>query len=136
MTSILYVHYYALRVYRGRVITLESRKGRHMDDIHYDRICRTESSEAYLISQGDEPVARVELHYTHSVVYGLLIVEKDFSEDEVADLIAQIDDDLVDSADVPRDDFVVTVYRGQELGVYSDPDLAEEFDADEDEETS
>ena len=37
-----------------------------------------------------------------------------------ADLIEKIDEDLVWSADLPRDDFVVTVYQGKEVGVYSD----------------
>ena len=34
------------------------------------------------------------------------------------------------SADLPRDDFVVTVYQGQEVGVFSDP----RFDDDDEEE--
>ncbi len=97
-----------------------------MQDIRYDRICRTAQSEAYLISQGEEPIARVELHFTHSIVYGLLVVEKDLDDREIAELIQGVDEDLVWSADLPREDFVVTVYRGQELGVYSDPDLNRE----------
>ena len=97
-----------------------------MQDIHYDRICRTTRSEAYLISQGDEPMARVDLHFTHTVVYGLLMVEKELDEEEIAELIGRIDDDLVWSADLPREDFVVSVYQGRELGMYSDPDLREE----------
>ena len=97
-----------------------------MQDIHYDRICRTSRSEAYLISQGEEPVARVELHFTQSIVYGLLVVEKEFKEEEITELISRVDEDLVWSADLPRDDFVVTVYQGRELGVYSDPDRSEE----------
>jgi len=97
-----------------------------MQDIHYDRICRTDRSEAYLISQGEEPVARVELHFTHTIVYGLLVVEKELDEKEIAELIQRVDEDLVWSADLPREDFVVTVYQGRELGVYSDPDVSRE----------
>ncbi len=93
-----------------------------MQDINYDRLCRTARSEAYLISRGDEPIARVELHFTHSIVYGLLVLERDFAESEIAELIKRVDEDLVVSADLPREDFVVTVYRGNELGVYSDPE--------------
>ncbi|MGE5619280.1 MAG: hypothetical protein ACM3US_08485 [Sphingomonadaceae bacterium] len=97
-----------------------------MDDLHYDRICRTNRSEAYLISQGEEPIARVDLHFTQSVVYGLLIIEKELEEHQITELIGRIDDDLVWSADLPREDFVVSVYQGRELGMYSDPDLQEE----------
>jgi hypothetical protein len=93
------------------------------EDIRYDRLCRTASSEAYLLSQQDEPVGRVELHFTTNVVYGLLIVEREIPEDQILELVEKIDEDLVWSADVPRDDFVVTVYQGREVGVYSDPSL-------------
>ncbi|MHB0869049.1 MAG: hypothetical protein ACYC66_02815 [Chloroflexota bacterium] len=94
-----------------------------MQDLHYDRICRTNRSEAYLISQGEEPIARVDLHFTQSVVYGILVVEKELEEQQITELIGRIDDDLVWSADLPREDFVVSVYQGRELGMYSDPDL-------------
>ncbi len=96
------------------------------DDIRYDRLCRTASSEAYLLSQQDEAIGRVDLHFTTNVVYGLLIVEREMPEEEVLDLIEKIDEDLVWSADLPRDDFVVTVYQGGEVGVYSDPAFDDE----------
>jgi hypothetical protein len=99
------------------------------EDIRYDRLCRTASSEAYLLSQQDEPIGRVELHFTDSLVYGLVVVERDMPEEDVLDLIEKIDEDLVWSADVPRDDFVVTVYQGREVGVYSDSS----YDDDEEE---
>ncbi len=41
-------------------------------------------------------------------------------------MIEEIDNDLVLSAEVPREDFLVTVYRGTELGFYSDDYLEEE----------
>jgi hypothetical protein len=96
------------------------------DDIRYDRLCRTPTSEAYLLSQQDEPIGRIDLHFTSSVVYGLLTVEREMPEDDVLALIEKIDEDLVWSADLPRDDFVVTVYQGHEVGVYSDPELDED----------
>ena len=96
------------------------------DDIRYDRLCRTSSSEAYLLSQGDEPVGRVELHFTANVVYGLVVLERETTEEELLDLVEKIDEDLVWSADLPRDDFVVTVYRGHEIGVYSDSTFGDE----------
>ena len=96
------------------------------DDIRYDRLCRTTNSEAFLLSQQDEPIGRIELHFTGSIVYGLLIVEREMPEEQVLDLIEKVDEDLVWSADVPRDDFVVTVYQGREIGVYSDPAFDED----------
>lgn len=105
-----------------------------MESPRYDRLCRTPSSEAYLLSDGDEPIGRIELHFTSSVVYGLLVLEREREEDQVLDLIEHIDDDLVWSADVAREDFIVTVYQGREVGVYSDPrDGADEDEEEEDE---
>jgi hypothetical protein len=98
------------------------------DDIRYDRLCRTSSSEAYLLSQQEEPIGRIELHFTTNVVYGLLVIEREMPEEELLDLVEKIDEDLVWSADLPRDDFVVTVYQGREIGVYSDSDHDEEED--------
>jgi hypothetical protein len=46
--------------------------------------------------------------------------------------VQRIDDDLVWTADRPRDDFLVTVYHGTERGVISDSDEEEESDESED----
>jgi hypothetical protein len=81
----------------------------------FERVCRTSSSEAYLVVDGEEVVARVDLHYTTSVVYGVLIVEHALDLEELAQLRTEIDDELVQTADVPRDDFLLAVYRGQPL---------------------
>jgi hypothetical protein len=104
---------------------------RARDELSYDRLCRTSTSEAYLVSREEEPVGRLELHFGNSIVYGLLIVEREMPEAELFDLIHTIDEDLVWSADVPRDDFVVTVYQGRELGVYSDAGLEDEDEDDD-----
>ena len=102
-----------------------------MEGLRYDRVCRTDRSEAYLISREEQPIARIDIHFTSSIVYGVLIVEQPLDEEETMELIETLDEDLVWSADLPRDDFVVTVYKGLEVGVFSDPtfdddDLGEE----------
>ncbi|HZS00440.1 MAG TPA: hypothetical protein VFE37_17125 [Chloroflexota bacterium] len=91
-----------------------------MDDLRYDRLYRTASSEAYLLSAGEQPLARLELHFTPTNVYGLLLFEREPTEEEIAAIIAQVDEDLVWTASVARDDFVVSVYAGRELGVFDD----------------
>jgi hypothetical protein len=102
-----------------------------VEELRFDRLCRTASSEAYLISSGEEPVARIEIHFTAPIVYGLLIVEKPLGEEEITDMIEKIDTGLIWGVGVQRDDFVVTVYQGQQLGVYSDPDESKSAEADE-----
>ncbi len=109
---------------------MEAEESAALEGLRFDRLCRTSHSESYLISQGEEAIARVELHFTSSVVYGLLIIEREMAEADVSALIGRIDDDLVSSADLPRDDFIVSVYRGQEIGVFSDSDSSDEEDDD------
>jgi len=59
-------------------------------------------------------------------VYATLCVGGDTTTDEIQDLIDVIDEELVMSADVPRDDFIVTVYQGREAGVFSDEEFGED----------
>ena len=42
-------------------------------DLRYDRVCRTPSSEAYLLSEGESPFGRVDLHFGTSVVHDTLL---------------------------------------------------------------
>lgn len=107
-----------------------------MPEVSMERQYRTPYSEGYLLLDGEDRLGRAELHYTPSVVYCTLIIERDMEEEDLLDLIQQIDDDVVISASVPREDFVVTTYRGQDLGVYEDefPESEEFEEEDEDEE--
>src|SRR5262249_849974 len=75
-------------------------------DIYFERQYRTPFSEGYVLLEGENKVGRVDLHFTQTIVYCTLIVERDFEEDDLLDLIQQVDDDLVLSAGVPREDFV------------------------------
>jgi hypothetical protein len=101
-------------------------------ELRYDRVCRTAHSEAYLLSEGDLPFGRVDLHFGASVVHGVLIVERDLSDADLHGLVQRIDDDLVWTADQPREDLLVTVYRGTETGVISDRDDDDDEDEDSD----
>lgn len=88
--------------------------------LRFDRICRTSHSEAFLLSEGDRALGRVDLHFGATVVHGLLILEDDLPEADLRALITRLDDGIVWTADQPREDFLVTVYRGKEVGVFSD----------------
>ncbi len=102
-----------------------------MEPVTFERQFRTPSSEGYYVTQGEERIGRVDLHFASDVVYATLVVEVDVDEDDVQDLIEQVDEELVLSADVPREDFLVTVYRGKDLGFYSDDFFGEEEEEDE-----
>jgi hypothetical protein len=101
-------------------------------ELKYDRICRTSHSEAYLLSEGDAPFGRIDLHFGATVVHGVLIVERELTDEDIHGLVQRVDDDLVWTADQAREDFLVTVYRGAEIGVISDRDGEEDDEEDDD----
>lgn len=106
-----------------------------MDDIRFERHFRTPYSESYYIMQGtslqsNNRLGTVDIHFTSSAVHGTLILERELEETDLTKLIEQIDEDLVLSADMPRDDFLVSVYVGKDIGFYSDEYFADEGDND------
>ena len=102
-----------------------------MDDIHFERHFRTPYSEGYYIMQGtslqsNNRLGTIDIHFTTTAVHGTLILERELEEADLTKLIEQIDEDLVLSADMPRDDFLVSVYVGRDVGFYSDEYFADE----------
>lgn len=94
--------------------------------LRFDRLCRTAASEAYLLSEDDNPLGRVDIHFGSHVVHAVLLIERDLATEDLQALIDKLDAEIVWTADQPRDDFVVTVYRGTELGIFSDDEEDEE----------
>lgn len=91
----------------------------------FERQYRTATSEGYHVFGGDVRVGHIDLHFTLSSVYATLVLEMDLAEEAILDMIDTIDDTLVLSAEVPREDFVVSVYRGRAAGLYTDDFLEE-----------
>jgi hypothetical protein len=93
--------------------------------IIFERQYRTPHSEGYHLLMAGTRLGHVDLHFTHNSVYATLVVESPMKEEQVLDLIDRIDESLVLSAEVERDDLLVTVYQGQQTGFYSDDFLEE-----------
>jgi hypothetical protein len=107
---------------------------------NFEREIRTPQSEAFVIEREGEEIGRVDLHYSGSTAYATLNVPADLDDDSIEELIGEIDERLVMSWEPLRDDFIVTVWAGREVGVFSesgdddDEDDDEFDDEDEDEE--
>ena len=101
-----------------------------MASYRFERECRTPYSEAYTIVDGETPVGRVDLHFTTSVVHATLNVLENITQDGIQELIDTMDEDLVMTADAARGDFIVAVYQGRDVGVFSDEDFDEEEEED------
>lgn len=90
------------------------------------RIVRTAASEVYLVWDGEIRVGQVDIHYPaqhpQALIHATLILEVLLDSDEEENLVNQIDEDIV-SAYLPhfdRQDFLISVYRGQEVNQYND----------------
>ncbi len=116
-----------------------------MDNITYkyrlSRLVRTQSSEIFLIWEEDRRVGQLDLHYAHTTIHATLVLEADLPVNAEEELLSQIDDDIVSSylPSFEREDFLVTVFRGEEISTYNDSagaldDLEDEdgFDPDDD----
>ncbi|MGE0688844.1 MAG: hypothetical protein AB7P33_19050 [Dehalococcoidia bacterium] len=106
---------------------------------NFEREIRTPQSEAFVIERDGEEIGRVDLHYSGSTAYATLNVPADIDDDSIEELIGEIDERLVMSWEPLRDDFIVTVWAGREVGVFSesgddDDEDDEDFEDDEDEE--
>ena len=93
---------------------------------HYrlSRLVRTQSSEIFLIWEEDRRIGQLDLHFAveSRTVHGTLILEADLPVRTEEELLAQIDDDIVSSflPSFEREDFLVTVFRGEEISNYTD----------------
>lgn len=93
---------------------------------HYrlSRLVRTASSEIFLIWADDRRIGQIDLHYAieSRTVHATLLLEADLTVAVEEELLAQIDDDIVSSylPSFEREDFLVTVFRGEEISNYTD----------------
>lgn len=99
------------------------------------RLVRTQSSEIYLVWDGQKRVGQIDIHFANDTIHATVIFEADLSVQEEEDLLTQIDDDIVSSymPRFEREDFVAHVFRGEEISRYTDC-LGAMDDLDEDDE--
>ncbi len=99
-----------------------------MPGFFFEREVRTENSEVYTILEDDQPIGRVDLHFTPVVVHATLCVVESLTRDRIQDLVEVVDEELVNSIGVSREEFIVHVHQGNDLGVFSSADFGEDDD--------
>jgi hypothetical protein len=104
-----------------------------MAEYRFEREARTPYSEAYTIDDGEHSLGRVDMHFTSSATHATLIVHQSLDEQSILALVEELDARIVASADPYREDLIVTVWRGEEFGVYADdsPRAGDEDDGDD-----
>ena len=99
-----------------------------MPDYSFDREARTTNSEQWVIETPAHSIGRVDVHFTTSAAHATLAVHSSVTDDEIERLIAEIDERVVLSGDPYREDLIVTVWRGEEVGVFAEETAAESQD--------
>ena len=111
------------------------REGESTLNVKLVRVVRTSSSEIYIVWQEDVRLGQVDIHFGDDLIHATLILEKDLDADTQAELVDQLDQDVVSShlSQFERENFLVTVFRGAELESFSDgePDVEDEDGEDE-----
>lgn len=92
-----------------------------MGEFSFERDCRTPYSESFVIvGENDRMLARVELHYMSSVVHGTLCITDEVGPEGTRELVRAIDEEIVATAGVPRQELIIHVFQGREIGVIGD----------------
>jgi hypothetical protein len=90
-----------------------------MDNFYFERECRTQQSECYTVMKEENPVGRLDIHFANQVVHATLNVIESLTTEDVQDLIDAVDEELVDAVGVERQEMIVHVHQGRDLGVFT-----------------
>ncbi|MBI4298549.1 MAG: hypothetical protein HY666_02175 [Chloroflexi bacterium] len=96
-----------------------------MASYYFQRECRTPYSECYTVMEEENAIGRLDMHFTYSVVHATLCVSESLTQESIQDIIETVDEDLVDAVGVGRDEFIVHVYQGRDIGVFSNHGFGE-----------
>ena len=103
------------------------------------RLVRTTSSEIFLIWEDERRIGQLDIHDVQDTIHATLVLEADLPPETEEELLSQIDEDIVSSylPSFDREDFLVTVFRGEEISSYTDSsgaldDIEDEFSEDDD----
>ncbi len=97
-----------------------------MPNFLFERECRTPSSECYTIIDDGAAVGRLDLHFTRTMVHATMTVAESLTQENIQELIELIDEDIIDAVGVDRDEFIVHVHQGRDLGVFSNQEFGQQ----------
>ena len=96
-----------------------------MGNFFFERECRTPYSESYTIVEEQDSIGSIDLHYTQNIVHATLCVSESVTRDSIQELIDTIDDELLDSSGINRNEFIVHVHQGRDIGIFSNPEFGQ-----------
>ncbi len=89
--------------------------------IRWKRALRTTSSERFVGLRGQRAVATTDLHYlADGKVAGMVVLDEvaGWTEEQIADLLAALDDDLLPGVDQSRGTLSLMVVIGEVVGIH------------------
>ena len=69
--------------------------------------------------QDDTALGRVDIHFAQNIIHATLSIAESLTNDEIQDLVDTIDEELLDSVGITRQEVIVHVHQGRDLGVFS-----------------
>ena len=90
---------------------------------NFQRETRTPFSECYIVMHDDNVVGRLDMHFADPVVHATLNIEETVTSDGVQDIIDDIEAELLDAVGIHRQEIIIHVHQGRDLGVYSTSDF-------------
>ena len=90
---------------------------------NFQRETRTPFSECYIVMLDDGVVGRLDVHFADPIVHATLNVDEAVTGDGVQDIIDDIEAELLDAVGIHRQEIIIHVHQGRDLGVYSTSDF-------------
>ena len=94
-----------------------------MPPFTFERECRTSYSECYTILEEEAILGRIDIHFTRSVIHATLSIGESLTTDDIQDLIDTIDEEILDAVGIERQEIIVHVHQGKDIGVYTTRDF-------------
>ncbi len=90
-----------------------------MAEYDFERECRTPFSECYTVLDEDRNIGRLDVHFADVIIHATLSIDESLTGDDIQELIDALDGELLDAAGIVRQEVIIHVHQGRDLGVYS-----------------
>ena len=97
-----------------------------MPTYYFERECRTPYSECYTVVEEDHQIGRLDIHFTPTIVHGTLCVAESLTQENIQQVVDMADEELLDAVGINREEFILHVHQGRDLGILSTQGLSEE----------
>ena len=94
-----------------------------MGKFHFEREARTPFSECYTVLEDESTVGRLDIHFADSVVHATLNVDESLTTERIQDLLNTVEEELLDSVGITREEVIIHVHQGRDLGVFTPRDF-------------